>query len=99
MFEVSEKTSVVRLLTTCENCRSKYLAFASLVKVLSAQLGPLSPRTQGVNLEKNPFTRRLFSCDISQANLPQAWPGSDREPPFPGASHYGNFLLASLGRP
>lgn len=33
MSEVYEKTSVVRLLTTCENCRPEYLAFASLVKV------------------------------------------------------------------
>lgn len=48
---------------------------------------------------KIPLARRLFSCDISQANLPQAGVGSAWEPPFPGAGRCGNFLLASLGRP
>lgn len=47
------------------------LLLVSFLGVLLTKKKDLSlPETWGVSLEKNPWARQLFGCDLSQANLP-----------------------------
>lgn len=74
---------VIRLLTECEKysfapgigVTLKGLGFSVTLGVVSRRSTDRKqdlslPETQGVSQEKNPLARRLFRCDLSQANLP-----------------------------